>query len=98
MEIYGFCFVKLHISVLSNKNYRIVIPHAHEKHYMQATKRYLSAFSQRTTMLKQHCHPMEVFCMHALYTMQKYTCTCTNVYLYNRNYLKGIHPVPMSKS
>ena len=48
MEMYGFCFVKLHISVLPkfNINYRIVIPHAHEKYYMQATKRYLSAFSQ----------------------------------------------------
>ena len=36
--------------------------------------------------------------MHALYSMQRYTCTYMNVYLYNRNYLKGIHPVPMSKS
>ena len=45
---YGFCFVKLNISVLSNItcNYRILISRAHEKHYIQATKRYFSAFSQ----------------------------------------------------
>lgn len=64
---YDFCFVKLNISVLSNINYRILIPQAHEKDYILESnqKIFFSAFSQEQQCLTTLLSPCKFFaCMY----------------------------------